>query len=82
MNKYYFSANMKRRRIELGLTQSDLANMLGISQNTISEYETDVRYPTVDKVYDIANALQTMPETLMSKDMYQEVAKHKRISFL
>ena len=58
MNAYAFATNLRLRRIELGMSQEELGRMVGVARNTISEYENSVRYPTIDRVYDLANALQ------------------------
>ena len=57
MINYTFSDNLRSIRVKKGLSQHQLAKKIGISQNTLSEYETNVRYPSLDKVYNMANAL-------------------------
>lgn len=48
---------MKVCREELGLTQQELANMVGLSQETISQYEIGSRTPNVITAKKIAAAL-------------------------
>lgn len=51
------SEKIKLYRMENGLTQKEMANALNSSQNTISNYETGVRTPTVKKLLAIATLL-------------------------
>lgn len=41
-----FSENMKKRRLELGLSQKELAEMVGITPKTIQNYEKKRTIPT------------------------------------
>lgn len=66
MRQYTFSANLKRIRKERGLSQFALAEKAGISQASISFYEKNVKYPTFDRVYDLAGALGVEAEDLIS----------------
>lgn len=51
------SEKIKLYRMENGLTQKEMAKALNSSQNTISNYETGVRTPTVKKLLAIATLL-------------------------
>ena len=48
---------LKRYRKETGLTQKELADRLNSSQNTISQYESGKRTPTVKKLLAISMLL-------------------------
>lgn len=48
---------IKKKRLEQNLTQSDLAEMVHISQGTLAQYETGRRVPKVDTVKRFAAAL-------------------------
>lgn len=37
--------NLKIMRIRKGMTQTELANKVGVSQNSLSLYETGLRFP-------------------------------------
>ena len=41
-----FSENMKKRRVELSLSQKELASIVGISVKTIQNYENKKTIPT------------------------------------
>lgn len=52
-----FAKAIRMKRKELGLTQTDLANRLGVQQRIVSRYEHGV-FPKDNKVIDeVANAL-------------------------
>lgn len=66
MEQYNFPENLRRERKEHGLTQDELAQGIGVSQVTVSEWETNVRYPTIDRIYDIAKFLKISVNALIS----------------
>lgn len=59
LDKKILGENIKKRRIELGLSQKKLASNLGISNVSLSQYETgDVNIPLAT-LNELANILQT-----------------------
>ncbi len=56
--KYKPMIELKIMRIKRGLTQADLAKKVGVSQNTISMYETGERFPHRSNLEKIAAALE------------------------
>lgn len=61
--------NIRNRREQLGLSQIDLAKMLGYKdRSTIAKIESGVNDITQSKVFAIANALETTPAALMGLD--------------
>lgn len=52
-----FAQRLKARRIELDMSQDDLADKIGTSKQVISRYETAKRSPKVSIANDIASAL-------------------------
>ena len=42
--------NIKRYRLEKGLTQKQLADNLGLAEITIRQYENDKRTPKIDTI--------------------------------
>ena len=49
--------NIRKYRKAKGLTQAELAEMLGTAQYVITNYERGLRKPAADKLPEIANAL-------------------------
>lgn len=50
---------VRRRRAELGMTQSDLAQVLGISYQQVQKYETGANRISAGKLYEMAALLKT-----------------------
>lgn len=47
-------SKLKSKRILAGLTQSEVAEQINISQKTISKYETKNRIPNIDNLIKLA----------------------------
>lgn len=60
--------NAKRLRLAAGLTQEQLAEKSGFSQQYISDLERGRRNPTVVTLYELAQALQSTPVALIEPD--------------
>lgn len=67
MEQYNFPKNLRRERKEHRLTQNELAQGIGVARVTISEWETNTRYPTIDRIYDIAKFLQIPINSLIGE---------------
>ena len=57
---------MRARRIELGLTQIDLAKSVGVSRQTIISIERGRYDPSLPLAFKLAAALQMAIETLFT----------------
>lgn len=53
---------VKTKRIEMGLTQNELANKIGVNRNTISRIEQGKEIPHVFTLVKMAVALKTTPD--------------------
>lgn len=51
-------SRMKERREELGITQVQLADMIGVTKGAIGNYETDANSPKASIMYKVFRALQ------------------------
>ncbi len=60
--------NIKRLRLEKGLTQEQLAEKSGFGQNYLNDLERGRRNPTVLTLWEIAQALGVTPVDLISPD--------------
>lgn len=60
-----FAANVKARRLALGLTQAQLAERLNAHVPYISAIENGKRTPFLGNVANFAEALQTTPDALL-----------------
>ena len=68
MNQYVTGAMIKRLREERRLTQSALAEVLQVSDKTVSKWETGKGYPDITLVEPIAKALGVSVIELLSGD--------------
>jgi len=66
MNQYITGATIKALREKRKLTQLQLANMLNVSDKTISKWETGKGYPDITLLEPIADALNVSVPELMS----------------
>lgn len=58
--------NVRRIRIERQITQEQLAERSGFSQQYLSDLERGRRNPTVVSLYELAQALGTTPVELLT----------------
>ena len=52
-----FGANIQRKRKQLGLTQEELSERLGVGQQSLSRIERGTMAPKFERLPDIANAI-------------------------
>ncbi len=57
--------NIKKARKDAGLTQSELATAIGVTQKEISRWETGTRTPQVDTIVNICKALNVSADILL-----------------
>lgn len=62
-----FSDSLKRERERKGLTQSQLADRLGITQAAVSQFENGITTPTVALAVLIAKELGTTCEKMVTE---------------
>lgn len=55
---------IRKLRVERGLSQRELAKLLGISQKTVSSYERNYRLPASTDIPRVAEILHTTPDSL------------------
>jgi len=65
-----FSKRLKEKRKEMGFTQKQLGEMVGVTKVSICCYENGTRTPTLDTLVDLANALQVELTYLFGADHY------------
>ena len=63
-----FAENIKRLRKENGITQEKLADVLGVTGQTISRWELSICYPDLELLPSIANFFGVSVDTLLSND--------------
>ncbi len=68
MNTYVTAKTVKRLREEKGLTQLQLAEIIGVSDKTVSKWETSKGLPDISLVEPLCKALGVSVAELMSGD--------------
>lgn len=68
-----FGDNLKRARKAKNFTQKDLASLLGVSDNGISNWEKGVSRPDIDQVARICQILEVNPAELITPDLVRDV---------
>lgn len=66
-------AKIKRLRVQLGLTQEELANRTELSKGFISQLERDLTSPSIATLIDILEILGTSPRAFFSDDADKKV---------
>lgn len=61
-----FAKNLKELRIGASLTQSTLAEKMGVSQNTVSTWEVGTRQPDYDTLLKLARLFDVTTDYLLS----------------
>ncbi len=59
--------NIRRLRLERGLTQEELADVARLNRNYVGMIEREENAPTVDVLESLANALEVEPIALLER---------------
>ena len=70
-------SRIKKRRIELNMTQLDLSTLVGTSTRAIYDYETGKHLPRSDTLERIADALDTTPDALCGTGIINRIEPTK-----
>ena len=75
----FFASNMKYLRKKKGLTQSDLANKMGINRPKIGSYEEGRAEPKLTTIQRISNFYKVNIDDLLELDLSKEQHKEKDV---
>ena len=64
-----FGSRLKEKREELGITQPELAKMLGASNGAVGNWETDVNSPRATILYNLFDILECDANYLFQDEM-------------
>lgn len=67
-----FSKNLKFLREKKNLSQNKLAEMANVNQTTIARWESEEMSPSLDNIFDVAEALNTTVADLTGIDLEKE----------
>lgn len=59
---------IKAARLAKGMSGDDLARAIGVSRQTVSNWERGVYTPSSDNIFALADTLGVTPETLMKEE--------------
>lgn len=76
-----FGKNLFELRNKAGITRKELAEKLGIARVSISGWENGLRFPTADKLIEIANLLNVSLDTLCGRDEVTDTRAINRYRF-
>lgn len=65
--------NVKTRRLELGLSQQELADAVGVSQPFVAAIESRAKRPNIHHIARLAEALRTTPSAILTRDIFSAV---------
>lgn len=63
------SENIRIMRESRGLSQSELAEKIGLQKQNVSAYERGVKVPTVEKFVAIADTLRCSTDKLLGRNL-------------
>ena len=63
---------IEKKRIQLGLTQKDLAEMIGVDRTTIGKWELGRSVPRVEKLFALIRILDCSIEDVYSCQLMQK----------
>ena len=77
-----FSKNLKFLREQKKLSQNKLAELSNVNQTTIARWENEEISPSLDNIYDVANALDISIADLAGKDLTAEPQQFDELEVL
>jgi len=77
--KLEIGEKIKTLRQKLGISQERLSEMLGVSAQSVSRWETDICYPDVELLPVIANCFDVTLDELMGMDALRSVSRKNEI---
>lgn len=63
-----FAANVRRRRLELGLSQEELAELAGVHRTYVGMLERGEKNATIYNIERVAKALRVEPSALLTRE--------------
>ena len=67
-----FGEKIAKQRKELNFTQEQLADILGVSRQSISKWESDIAYPETDKLIELGKLFDCSMDYLLKEDVTEK----------
>ena len=74
-----FGEQLKNHRKEKGLSQEELANLLYVTRQSVSQWENDKTMPSVDLLVKLSEIFDTTVDALLGKpekDVIKDITDH------
>ena len=71
-----FGEKLSRERKQKNYTQEQLADILGVSRQSISKWESDIAYPETDKLIKLGNLFNCSMDYLLKDDVENKVSEN------
>ena len=77
--KYEIGSRIRKYREERGMSQTKLAQLIGVSNSRVSNWEQGVNRPDADILADICRALEVSPSVMLDVRLStEEFTEHER----
>ena len=63
---------IREQRKQAGLSQEQLADILGVSRQSISKWESDIAYPETDKLIELGKLFDCSMDYLLKEDVTEK----------
>ena len=80
VDKLYVGRVIRQKRKDLGLKQSELAEMVGISEKHLSKIETGKNYPALDNFFKMTEILKLSLKILYLKVLIWQIFHQTKIN--
>ena len=67
-----FGEKIAKQRKELNYTQEQLADILGVSRQSISKWESDIAYPETDKLIELGKLFNCSMDYLLREEVTEK----------
>ena len=67
-----FGEKLSKLRKEYNYTQEQLADILGVSRQSISKWESDIAYPETDKLIELGKLFDCSMDYLLKEDVIEK----------
>lgn len=71
MPKEIFKTRLRKIRVQYGISQKDLADMLGVKRATISTYETGTNLPPIEVLVQLSRIFETSVDYFLGLTNYK-----------
>ncbi len=78
--KVTIGQNISKLRKDNGLTQAELAEKLNVSVQAISKWENDISYPDIERIGQLAYALNTSAEAIINRERITKLKQDNDLS--